>query len=355
MYLTTAIFRQQNLEVGSQLSHFAFGMVNSAYILSQSNILIYVQFHFLGEPEKHLDKSQGNPIFVSWDDETLSDDIHPGILRYGSFDEFDLGGRYHELSPFAVQQTVSEFPPIKGAWSGHFFLDVFETRTDSLVDIVITSCSANGRFEGHGFEAIDGKFAIHGDILRGEGSTFRVEFIRKYPFAAARASIVCVGEVDSLANNIKGEWGFTLENLGEPVFLTRTPAPLYRFRYTKAAFESNRARARWIFACSVVLHQVRHRNCSWDFIQENITRRKRFVYLHIRRDLGWSWYAPIDDLREGEAEELLDLELSTCPYDNRLSRLISKAQLRRTSIHQYVEYFVRYAVFNTDKSQQHLL
>lgn len=217
---------------------------------------------------------------------------------------------------------------------------MFETRTDSLVDILITSCSTNGKFEGHGFEAIDGKFTVHGKILPREGSTFKIEFTRKFPSTAARASIVCVGEMDPLANGIKGDWGFTLEHLGEPMFLARTPAPLYRFRYTKVAFESNRARARWSFACSVVLHQIRQRNCSWAFIQENIARQKRFVYLHIRRDLGWSWYAPLDDLKRGEADELLGLELSTCPYDHRLFRLIAKAQLRRTSIHQYVEDFL---------------
>jgi hypothetical protein len=173
--------------------------------------------------------------------------------------EFNLGGRYHELAPFSVRQTVSEFPPIKGAWGGHFFLDVFQTRTDSLVDIVITSCTAHGKFEGHGFEAIDGKFTVYGSIQHGEGSTFKVEFTREYPSIVGRASIICVGEVpevDPMANSFRGEWRFTTGHSGEPVLLTRTSAPIYRFRYTKAAFESNRARARWSFACTAVRHQV---------------------------------------------------------------------------------------------------
>jgi hypothetical protein len=201
------------------------------------------------------------------------------------------------------------------------------------VDIVITSCTPGGKFEGHGFEAIKGTFTVCGDIRPGEGSSFRVEFTRECPSTVARAPIFCVGEMDSMANSIRGEWGFTSDHLGKPVFLTRTSAPLHRFRYTKAAFESNRARARWSFACSVIRYQVRQRNFSWGFIQESVGQRRRFVYLHIRRDLGWSWYAPLDDLKEGEADELSALELATCPYNYRLFRLIAKAQLRRTPIH----------------------
>ena len=216
---------------------------------------------------------------------------------------------------------------------------MLETRIDSLVDIVITSCTADGKFKGRGFEAINGKFTVDGEIRPGGGSTFEVQFTRHYPSELGRASIICTGKVDSMANSIKGEWGFPRENLGKPALLTRTATPLYRFRYTEAAFVANRARARWSFACSSVLHQVRQRNCSWGFIQESIARRRRFVFLHIRRDLGWSLYAPIDDLKEGEADELLALELVTCPYDNRLFRLIAKAQLRMTPIHQYVRAF----------------
>ena len=295
----------------------------------------YAQFHFLADPENHLDKSQGNPIFVSWEDQTPKDLSH-SILRYGIYEEFDLGGRYHELPPFSAKPTVPDFPPIEGAWSGHFFLDVPQTQSKSLVDIVITNCTAHGKFEGHGFEAIDGKFRVRGDIRAVGGSAFRVEFTREYTSEVGRAPIYCVGKVDSAANSIKGKWSFCSKTPEEHMFLSRTPAPLYRFRYTEAAFVSNKARARWSFACSVIRHQVRQRNFSWCFIQENIARRRRFVYLHIRRDLGWSWYAPLDDLKEGEVEELFGLELATCPYDNRLFRLIAKAQLRRTSIHQCV-------------------
>ena len=234
---------------------------------------------------------------------------------------------------------MPEFPPIEGTWSGHFFLNnIFNPQSNSLVDIVITGCTAHGKLKGHGFEAIDGSFTVHGDIRPSAGSAFKVEFTREYPPAAGRAPIFVVGEVDSMANSIKGNWGFSSNRLAKPMLLTRTPANLHRFRYTKAAFESNRARARWSFACSAVRHQVRQRNSSWGFIQENIARRRRFVYLHIRRDLGWSWYAPLDDLKEREADELVGLELTTCPYDNRLFRLIAKAQLRRTPIHQCAEY-----------------
>jgi hypothetical protein len=235
-------------------------------------------------------------------------------------------------------------------WSGHFFLNIFKSQSNSLVDIVITGCTAHGEFEGHGFEAIDGNFTIRGDIRSVEGSTFKVEFTREYPSTVGRARILCVGEVDSMANSIKGNWGFSSKRLAEPMLLARTPTPLHRFRYTKAVFESNRARARWSFACSAVRHQVRQRNSSWGFIQENIARRRRFVYLHIRRDLGWSWYAPLDDLKEGEADELLGLELATCPYDNRLFRLIAKAQLRRTPIHQCAEYSfsIQCTILNVD-------
>jgi hypothetical protein len=298
-----------------------------------------VQFHFLGDPREHLDKSQGNSLFVCCEDETLEEDVHPGILRYGPYEEFDFGGQYQNLPLSSGKQAGADFPPIEGEWSGHFFLDVFQTRTDSLVDIVITSCTAHGKFEGHGFEAIDGKFAVCGDIQLGGGSSFKITFTRQYPSTVGRSSIICVGEVDSIANSIKGEWKFSSGHLGEPMFLTRTPAPLYRFRYTKAGFESNRARARWSFACSAVRFQVRQRFLPWSFIQESIALRRRFVYLHIRRDLGWSWYAPLDDLKEGEADELLGLELAICPYNNRLYRLIAKAQLRMTPIHQYVKVF----------------
>jgi hypothetical protein len=50
----------------------------------------------------------------------------------------------------------------------------------------------------------------------------------------------------------------------------------------------------------------------------------------------------VDDLKEGEGDELLGLELATCPYkfNNRLYRLIAHAQLRRTPIHQYIEDFL---------------
>jgi hypothetical protein len=213
---------------------------------------------------------------------------------------------------------------------------MLKTQSDSLVEIVITDCTAHGKFEGHGFEAIDGKFTVRGDICPVDGSAFKAEFRREYPSAVGRAPIFCVCKVDFTANNIEGKWSFSSQGSGKPMFFTRTPAPLHRFRYTKVAFESNRARARWSFACSVIRHQVRQRNLSWGFIQENIARRRRFVYLHIRRDLGWSWYAPLDDLKAGEVDELLGLELATCPYDNRLFRLIAKAQLRRTPIHQCV-------------------
>jgi hypothetical protein len=280
-----------------------------------------------------LDKSQGNSLFVFWDDKSLSDGIHPGILKYGIVNEFDLGGRYHELPPFSAKQTP-DLPPIQGAWSGHFFLDIFQKRSDSLVDIVITNCTADGQFEGHGFEAMDGQFEVNGIIQPGDRSDFKVKMARKYLANMGRAPIDCVGGLDLIANKIQLNWGFTSERMIKPVVLTRTPSPLYRFRYTNAAFESNRARARWSFACMAVLYQVRQRNFSWSFVQENIARRKRFVSIHIRRDLGWSLYAPIDDLKVGEVDELQALELATSPYDNRLFRLIAKAQLRRTPIHQ---------------------
>lgn len=229
--------------------------------------------------------------------------------------------------------SKSSFPSIIGQWSGHCFTSG-DYQTESLLEITITSCADDGKFQGLGYEAVDGSFVVSGEIRYGDASDFEVTFTREFPGNMTRSSIVCTGKLDSTTNGINGQWGYDSDRMDYTMRLNQTPAPLYRYRYTRDQLATNPARARWTFACAAILHRVQQRNYSWSFMKQRIAERKRFVYLYTRRDLNWAWYTPLDFLDYGERDELATLELSLSPYDNRLYRLIAKAIVRRICIHQ---------------------
>jgi hypothetical protein len=135
---------------------------------------------------------------------------------------------------------------------------------------------------------------------------------------------------------MSGQWQFDFDDVGTVDFTSRSlvyarmPAELYALYPSLAQFEDGFARARWTFAITAVVTDLRRRRWSWSYFKKRREERKAFLSLYTRLlHFGRK-------LSENDDANLRELALRILPADGcfYLSRV---RQIRaRTTVHRYV-------------------
>jgi hypothetical protein len=253
----------------------------------------------------------------SYKDDLESDKLDTSILKYTALEGLDRAAYDLRMPEETSSITPGLWPlPISGTWSG-YCVSSNDIDTYGLMQIIITSIREYGVFVGSGIDAI-GSFDIHGEYLK--DNHFEATFTRKH--APGRANPIvptfCIGKADMESRVISGEWGVEKGHLIGKITLRPIPVQFYPFRYLNHPQDSNSARARWSFACAVVLDQVRRRLWSWSYFKDRFIARRRYTELYRRRYLS-------DVLSDVESKELSACERSLSPVDTRFYRSIARS------------------------------
>ncbi|KAK0475513.1 hypothetical protein IW261DRAFT_1340555, partial [Armillaria novae-zelandiae] len=301
-----SIFKQSNVDVVEKLENFAFGMFKLSYnspdkLPSDNLISEYVN------EDPTIDDEDAEPITS----------ITPNILRYPLLNTSG-SDMYHLPSDFTEEASGD---PIQGQWTGHLY---YERKSDlGLVQLVIDSVT-NGALTG---KAATWKWTmnISGDIKEGNKVYIRLAF-------EDGDFVDLTGDLDSEKGIIKG-WCKYIRGSSDPesenyyykFILRRTPASLCRFlpgdqRDLPVAEEEeagSRARARWRFACTSVLDQMRRKSFSWKLLKDRFAERRQLLKLAVRERCVDENYSPRIPLSEEEQQELFRLKCIICPMDSR--------------------------------------
>ncbi|KAF7296411.1 Protein kinase domain-containing protein [Mycena chlorophos] len=94
----------------------------------------------------------------------------------------------------------------------------------------------------------------------------------------------------------------------------RTPNAAFRFRYTDEEFAANAARARWKFAISATLEEVRQTRMTWAYFQQRAEERKRILALTKRYFEDNDGLTPWTTFTDDEYDEMaaLNCKLRSC-------------------------------------------
>ncbi|KAG6807369.1 hypothetical protein H0H92_007828, partial [Tricholoma furcatifolium] len=128
--------------------------------------------------------------------------------------------------------------------------------------------------------------------------------------------IQCFGIFDASSSTITGRWDSqSSESDGRrgTFHLSRTPAPLVRFRYTSEEFAQNAAKARWDFARASILFMVRRDKMDKDHVRSVLREIRLFVELHVKNLYHGATQRKIDALSSNEERETLESAVKICP------------------------------------------
>jgi hypothetical protein len=283
-----------------------------------------------------LDKEKGNDSgYEDYEDGQDTDDLN--ILKYG------VQGEEYERAAYdasASDTTTPELevalygpPSMEGIWTGLNLYDG-QSSTDGLTQIVIHVTSDDGSFCGRGTDGL-GAFTISGHT-RNAADHLKVKFTKVFTDLQYGIKTIWIykGKLDPSSRIISGRWSVEAprKHVGD-FYLGLSPAFTYQFRGLPAQFAENPARARWLFACRAIRHQIRQRMWSWSYFKHRRLRRNRFLELFKRRELTRVWYLPADTLTVEENAELLVLERSLAPPDGLFYHSLGLAENRRLCIH----------------------
>ncbi|KAJ6530320.1 hypothetical protein B0H19DRAFT_482579 [Mycena capillaripes] len=125
------------------------------------------------------------------------------------------------------------------------------------------------------------------------------------------------------------EDGADSEDSTQTFIFRRTPADVYRFRYTDAQFAENPARARWGFAIAATIDQVQRTRLSWPYLKKRFAERKRYIELAKRETMADRNVTPRTSLDDNEAAELVRLKDDLHPSDARFYDLVVDFELEQ--------------------------
>ncbi|KAG6872961.1 hypothetical protein C0995_004715 [Termitomyces sp. Mi166 len=330
----SAIFQQMHVDVERQFENFAFGMFKKSYgtqtrVISQNNLV---------SVWKSLPTEPGEDDDVS----TCPENIPIDILKFGVQRRPDCS----EQSPLICDKPVDYEPGVlQGPWAGYcteevdgdvnwrgglIHIDFVESATE---DRAISGKGTGASVMGPTEIAAGGRFftdsAIDIFLTIEDGRWFR-----------------CRGTLDQSSAIITGNWssskywGESKPPLGSDMSISdgtfwsfRTPGHLVRFRYQKDDFEKNRSQARWTFACTAVLYEVRRQRFSKEFVMTRLRKGRRFRQLATKLTLESGDCTRRSPFTAGEQQELRALKKTICPTDNHFYFAIAQYISERIPFH----------------------
>ena len=275
------------------------------------------------------------------DVEDAEEDSLSFLVEDNDPDELDYGGYEYAIAHKSETAGVSS-GQLTGAWTGACSYP--DGSSDGIMKFSITTHDSDGAFEGSGTDAL-GDFVIVGVI-----QLSAVVFLHKYTTGGC-TQWRYEGEITAENDEMTGCWGKPGEDesiLSSTLIfangghigsfrLSQRPIEYFQFRPRPEEFAENNARALWKYALNSVIHGVRVRNLSWEYIRDRRDQRLRFIELYTRRREmlgGWgeqlSYWEPLDSL---EDEELDLLERTLNPADLRFYRSIARFYFRRETVH----------------------
>ncbi|KAG6896010.1 hypothetical protein C0992_010910 [Termitomyces sp. T32_za158] len=286
----TAIFQQTHGDLERKFENHAFGMFEKSYKLlpwaaSESNL-----------------ESVWKKLPQESDSDDIIENISTDVLKYSVQQPPD----YPKPDQFINEDCDNKFGTLEGLWAGCcasgmgmtwfggiILLDVEKTTGSTFSGKVLFSDRAN-------------PVHLRGSSLICEQGTTRATKVS----LELGDRIQCSGIVNETCTKITGGWQPSpfSGDCSEPFCFTRTPAHLVRFRYTENELEKDRSRARWNFASTAVLHEVKRQRFSKDFVITRLQENKRLKELTIKREVYIR-----RSLSTEEFKELINLQRTMSP------------------------------------------
>ncbi|KAG6845148.1 hypothetical protein H0H87_012944 [Tephrocybe sp. NHM501043] len=321
-----AVFKQTNLDVQARLGNFAFGIYQLSYgdIKRKPGENSFVTWTDpSGEPPSTLILPKSHP-------QTLAAGIPKEILKYGIQDGYSVSDYYEFDAPSHIN---SEFSPIEGTWTGHYYRQFGEEWVPCILRLSIRLAS-QPKIVGKG-EDFAGAFEFMG-LTRSHEKYLEFSFIVED--VEEGTSRTCTGRLDRASATITAQWKTTrredsLDEGNEPFTLTRTPPSLLRYKYTPQQFMEDPARSRWAFACSAAIHQAQEVMWSRRFFDERFRERKRYVELTTRDLIVQLGLTPQSPLTQAEKGDLEYLRQTLDPSEARFYQALSDFEIQKLPWH----------------------
>ncbi|KAH8823592.1 hypothetical protein DL96DRAFT_280950 [Flagelloscypha sp. PMI_526] len=312
-----AIFKQTYTNLEARFQNHAFGMFHGLYInrsqafTTDSKIMTFYYEEFFWQHEATAEANDEPPLTIlqfgpqavisTYDDETHlhtaeSNSIYGGtwsghFMRASMDDESDIatthgpvemilypGRNLFQCSGSAVTHSGKlyvEFksgPIVPGMTEQKitlFFAYVTEKRTDVI--------RATGTFDLQR-EVLHGTWeaSYESDVSRASHEAYYT----RPPDPAPPKDPKDAADTDSDDGSEPEEGGPPTPispAVKQTFYFTRTPPSVLPYRYSAKDLRSNPARARWRFACDAVLHGVRRKRFTWDYLLERKQAREMVV------------------------------------------------------------------------------
>ncbi|KAF8069331.1 hypothetical protein FPV67DRAFT_1492030 [Lyophyllum atratum] len=311
----SATFQQMHINIDAQLENFAFGMFKTSY----GSVPWRIQGNTLSAVWDNLPTEPGEDDDVI----TCPEDIPLSLLKYGVQEPFT----FPVLAPFTTIAQPEDSPNIlQGAWAGYCMWkqrDEYGSH-DGLFRILFAGAINDDGTTSGTADGYIGRLDMTYLLTSGEDGKNKVDFVMAYEDGYW---LRCQGTLNTTAGTISGGWycpdyaselkpipGSDAADRQDGNFqLSRTPAPLVRFRYSQAAFAENPVRARWFFACAAVLRGVQRDRLSKDYVMSRLRDGRRFKALVIKQLIEINGYSRRNDFTQEERAELRTLENTMCP------------------------------------------
>ncbi|TFK65241.1 hypothetical protein BDN72DRAFT_207076 [Pluteus cervinus] len=332
------IFKQLHVDISSRLSIFAFGMFQ-----------IYYDKLYSGDD---VEIARAENSYIKWSDDSSEADEEENLqgeidsipveeLKLGQADLTVLEESFMD-PPSPYFADIPDEPTPLGHWAGHLwiirpngsavsYLGLTEMRVETFSDgkIVGVGQTYSGVFK------LDGTLNEHNDIkfhmrfedgytllCEGKFNPDRQKLETSWALESEGHESDSDSDSDSASDQGEGNESHDEQETTKPVeetaavetppnvqsaLFSRTPSHLARFRYYLSDFDKNPARARWTFARDAILHEVRVKRWSWDYLKSHIKETKRFIALSIRSRIDFWNITPNNKLNQEEINEITAL------------------------------------------------
>ncbi|KAJ6561062.1 hypothetical protein DFH09DRAFT_1160351 [Mycena vulgaris] len=344
-----AIFKSNSIDVKERLGNLAFGMFGLLYGDYDHDPINNSVSSFVEEDGYSDDDEDLGPR--SDDDEettkTILARMDTSVLRHKTqkepvrVDDFESS---HHTPALCVD-------PLDGVWTGqiHTIKNGEITAFEGTLSMVLKR--AGDKLSGEA-ESFLGALEVEGKVSEENQIVITISWPDGY-------ALVCSGQYDPQRETIIGEcWdahddddsssgsdessssgdesdgtGATHEDEAEgeetsAFIFSRTPATVFRFRYTEAQFKTNPPTARWRFAIAAMRDEAQRTYDPWTYLMKRFAESRRFIELDTRAEIEDQELTPGKPLSAVERTEFYRLRADLRSCDSRFYHSVVLFQLR---------------------------
>ncbi|KAJ7057588.1 hypothetical protein C8F01DRAFT_1371722 [Mycena amicta] len=315
-----AVFRSTSTDTKERFRFLSFGMFKSLHELTEHDPRNNTIGTFQEDDGFGLEEGETEDMALNLANakelqlpDLREDDLK--ILRYGTQNEPKEMYDFHIRYPFRI---VDSSQSLEGVWTGRM-----TEETGSWGNSTVVFSVAHGKITG-GIETLIGVFPLTA-TLEGDSLSIAISWL-------GGSDVDFVGTYDREHQQITGTWSFRSAAADPTKKFEFSPKRKRRpntLATTDGLSSQEIARARWVFAISATIDEIKSRTFSWPSLKQRLETQRRSIEL-LRRCRGTQLkISTVTPLNPDEFAELVNLLNELPSEDCRFFNYIANSQLRQ--------------------------